>query len=540
MSQTLIVLDRQAIGRIFPFGTTSSGGDALVTVNKGSAALSTVVLDVKASANIAGDLNLIGNLNITGSVNETSTTNLLVTDLTITTNRGGSTPSDDTSGLKVEGTSATVVGALFFNAASATKWSIGDGTTQVDIVGRTSPQTLTNKSISGGQITSAVANATLAANVTTNANLTGVITSVGNATSIGSQTGTGTVFVTQVSPTLTTPNIGVATGTSISTSGAHTTGTASTTDGIITFQNAVNAFTQSFKGSNPGASITYVLPTTAPTAGQVLSSTAPSAGVATTSWASPGAGTVTTVSVVTANGVSGSVANPTTTPAITISLAAITPTTIVASGAISGSNLSGTNTGDQTTVSGNSGSTTLTAITDDTTTNATEYITWVGTASGNQAQKVSSTKLTFNPSTGTLTATVFSGAGTSLTGTGASFTAGNVTTNANLTGMVTSVGNATTVVTNANLTGDVTSVGNATTLAKFFKADAVTGTQDGSNKVFSIATAVSANSEMIFVNGQLLTPGSSNDYVISSTTVTFQAAFTAPAATDVIRAYGVY
>jgi hypothetical protein len=40
-----------------------------------------------------------------------------------------------------------------------------------------------------------------------------------------------------------------------------------------------------------------------------------------------------------------------------------------------------------------------------------------------------------------------------------------VVTNANLTGMVTSVGNATTVVTNANLTGDVTSTGNATVLA---------------------------------------------------------------------------
>ena len=43
--------------------------------------------------------------------------------------------------------------------------------------------------------------------------------------------------------------------------------------------------------------------------------------------------------------------------------------------------------------------------------------------------------------------------------------AATVTTNANLTGMVTSNGNATTVVTNANLTGDVTSVGNATTIA---------------------------------------------------------------------------
>jgi hypothetical protein len=41
-----------------------------------------------------------------------------------------------------------------------------------------------------------------------------------------------------------------------------------------------------------------------------------------------GSGTVTTVSVVTANGVSGSVANPTTTPAITLTLGAITPTSI--------------------------------------------------------------------------------------------------------------------------------------------------------------------------------------------------------------------
>ena len=46
-------------------------------------------------------------------------------------------------------------------------------------------QTLTNKSISGGQITSAVA---LATNVTTNANLTGHITSTGNATLLGSFT----------------------------------------------------------------------------------------------------------------------------------------------------------------------------------------------------------------------------------------------------------------------------------------------------------------------------------------------------------------
>lgn len=69
-----------------------------------------------------------------------------------------------------------------------------------------------------------------AGHVTTNANLTGAITSSGNATSIASQTGTGTRFVVDTSPTLVTPNIGAATGTSLSVSGqltsTQTTGTA--------------------------------------------------------------------------------------------------------------------------------------------------------------------------------------------------------------------------------------------------------------------------------------------------------------------------
>ena len=59
-------------------------------------------------------------------------------------------------------------------------------------------------------------------------------------------------------------------------------------------------------------------------------------------------GTVSTVSVVTANGISGTVSDPTDTPAITLSLGNITPTSVAATGTVSGSNLSGTNTGDQT------------------------------------------------------------------------------------------------------------------------------------------------------------------------------------------------
>lgn len=86
---------------------------------------------------------------------------------------------------------------------------------------------------------------------------------------------------------------------------------------------------------------------------------------------------------------------------------------------------------------------TNTAITDDTTTNATMYPTWVTTASGNQAQKVSSTKLSFNPSTGVLalaTALPIASGGTNctaasitcfnnITGFSAAGTTGTTTTN---------------------------------------------------------------------------------------------------------------
>ncbi len=59
---------------------------------------------------------------------------------------------------------------------------------------------------------------------------------------------------------------------------------------------------------------------------------------------------------------------------------------------------------------GNAPSATTTAITDDTTTNATMYPTWVTATTGNNAQKTSSTQLTFNPSTGRLTTTAITSA----------------------------------------------------------------------------------------------------------------------------------
>jgi hypothetical protein len=59
-----------------------------------------------------------------------------------------------------------------------------------------------------------------------------------------------------------------------------------------------------------------------------------------------GGGSVDSVSVTATNGVTATVANPTTLPNIAIGLGAITPTSVAASGTVTGSNLSGTNTGD--------------------------------------------------------------------------------------------------------------------------------------------------------------------------------------------------
>lgn len=146
-----------------------------------------------------------------------------------------------------------------------------------------------------------VASAGNADTVTTNANLTGPITSVGNATSIASQTGTGSTFVVNTSPTLVTPILGVATATSLNLSGNLTLNGATSGSAVI----GVKA---------TAGTVTFNLPTTNGSNTNVLSTD----GSGNLSWSSGGSGSVTSVSVTTANGFAGTVANATTTPAITL------------------------------------------------------------------------------------------------------------------------------------------------------------------------------------------------------------------------------
>lgn len=213
-------------------------------------------------------------------------------------------------------------------------------------------------------------------------------------------------------------------------------------------------------------------------------------------------GTVTTVSVVTANGVSGTVANPTTTPAITLTLGNITPTSVAATGAVSATSTDGATTGvpDNLVVGHNTTGTAAdgvgarvvmkaqTSTTPDSIAAMLEY-SWATAAHATrkgrlklQVVDAAAVRTVVTVSTDGAQGTLgFFGSGSVAQQSGdagAALAAYNLMSGtptfagANVTGTVplatsaaACTGNAATVTTNANLTGDVASVGNATTLA---------------------------------------------------------------------------
>ena len=158
-------------------------------------------------------------------------------------------------------------------------------------------------------------------------------------------------------------------------------------------------------------------------------------------------GTVTSVSVTTANGVSGTVSNPTTTPAISLVLGAITPTSVAASGNVTGSNLSGSNTGDQAIVlSGDVSGSGSTGITTTIGANAVTYAKMQAASAvakliGSNASGTALGEITLGTNLSmagsTLNAAVASGSVTSVNAdggtTGMSFSGGPITSSGTLT-----------------------------------------------------------------------------------------------------------
>lgn len=222
-----------------------------------------------------------------------------------------------------------------------------------------------------------------AGTVTTNANLTGHITSTGNAAVLGSFT------TAQLNTALSDADVATGGGTATGTNtGDQNLAAYATTAAVAAGYQPLDAQLTDFAGLAYAGNSLKVLRVNAGETGLELVA------------AGGGSGTVTSVSVTTAAGVSGSVATATTTPAITITLGAITPTSVAASGTVTGSNLSGTNTGDQTTVSGLAGSATILAT--GRTIGITGDMTWSsGSFNGSANVTAAGTLATVNSNVGT-------------------------------------------------------------------------------------------------------------------------------------------
>ncbi len=226
---------------------------------------------------------------ITGIVTNPTTTPTLSLSL------GAITPSSVTS-------TGTISGTNFTGTSSGT--NTGDQTITLtgDITGSGT-----------GSFVTTLANTTVVPGSYTLSNIT--VDSKGRITSISSGSAGGTGTVTSVTVNGTAGNI-TSSGSPITTSGAITLNLATTT-------------------VTPG---TYTHSTiTVDSFGRITSASSGSAGV----------GTVTSVGVSGANGIGVSGSPITTSGVIALSLGAITPTSVSASGTVTGSNLSGTNTGNQ-------------------------------------------------------------------------------------------------------------------------------------------------------------------------------------------------
>lgn len=86
---------------------------------------------------------IAGNFQIDGTTTTVNSTTLEVDDANIEVNKGGNDASSEGAGLSVDRTGTN--GSLIYKDASATKWAAGAAGSEVDLVGTSSTQTLTNK-----------------------------------------------------------------------------------------------------------------------------------------------------------------------------------------------------------------------------------------------------------------------------------------------------------------------------------------------------------------------------------------------------------
>lgn len=298
-------------------------------------------------------------------------------------------------------------------------------------------------------------------------------------------------------------------------------------NGVVTNAKLATMPANTFKANNTAgaASPSDITGTQATTLLDVFTSTAkglvPASGGGTTGFlradgtfaipSGTNAGTVTSVSVTPANGVSGTVATATTTPAISLTLGAITPASVAAAGTVTGSNLSGshsgtssgTNTGDETTATIKTKLGTASATTDG-------YLTLTDWNSFNSKQSALTTGNLTETGSGVLTITGGTGA---VIGTGASVQVKQA--NAVQNGFLSSA-DWNTFNNKASASNVISSLNGLTATAQTFAAPGTTGTSPAWSSTGSIHTLNIPLASTAGVTAGLLSAGTYNNVSVNS------------------------
>jgi len=274
------------------------------------------------------------------------------------------------------------------------------------------------------------------------------------------------------------------------------TGAKTFLDTTFLLRNVANTFNGSFVNTNT-ANRVYTLKD----ANGTLAFTSDITG--TNSGTNTGDQTITLTGGVTGSGVGSFAATVVTNANLTGPVTSTGNATAIANSAITNAmlangavaNLSGTNSGDQTTVSGNAGSATVLQTARTIAGQSFNGSANISIAATNLSDSALLARLASPTFTGTVVlpsgqaliapalGTPASGVMTNVTGTAAGLTAGNVTTNANLTGVVTSTGNST-AIANSAITNAMLANGAVANL---------TGTNSGDNSTNSLYSGLVSN-----------------------------------------------
>ncbi|TDE48475.1 beta strand repeat-containing protein [Flavobacterium sp. GT3P67] len=329
----------------FNLSGTNTGDQTSVSGNAGSA----TILQTARTISTSGDLVYTSPL-FNGSANVTATST--ISNGVVTYAKMQPMTANKLLGSGLVGTNVgEIILGTGLSFTGSTLNAVGGGVTNLGY----------NNSATNGVVTSDTgASATIPAVTPIAGGNTAGLMIPGDKTKLDGMSGTNTGDQTSVSGNAGSATI-LQTGRTISLSGdvvytspvfngsANVTAASAIANGVVTYAKLQNLATNRLLGrSTAGSGVAEEI-----SLGGGLSFTG------TTLNTTGGGGTVTTVSVAPANGVTGIVANATTTPAISLTLGAITPSSVAATGNVTGFNLSGTNTGDQTSVSGNAGSATI-------------------------------------------------------------------------------------------------------------------------------------------------------------------------------------